>query len=90
MGTTRYSDTNHVWDYEKSMMRHEIEGLKDTVDKLTTELKEIKELLKARPSFTDFKVFKFNEEEEIRTQQEIVRREMQERLQRLSLIKYVR
>ena len=73
----------------------EVQRLRTEVESLKSELKEIKDLLKGRPSFTDFKVFKFNEEEEIRkqqetVQQETVQREQLERLRSLYTMKSIR
>ena len=67
--------TNPPWDYEKDRMREEIEELKDVINSLTIEMEEIKRLMSARASFTDFKVFKFNEEEEKRKEAERIAEE---------------
>lgn len=70
-----YMYTNPPWDYEKDRMREEIEELKDVINSLTIEMEEIKRLMSARASFTDFKVFKFNEEEEKRKEAERIAEE---------------
>ena len=45
----------------------------------------MKKLLSARASFTDFKVFKFNEEEELRKQKELLEEEERRRhMERMS------
>lgn len=65
-------------------MEEEINELKDVVNTLTREINEMKKLLSARASFTDFKVFKFNEEEELRKQkEEEERRRHMERMSRM-------
>jgi len=69
MGMASYI-TNPPYYPERDRMEEEINQLKDVVNTLTREINEMKKLLSARASFTDFKVFKFNEEEEKRIEEE--------------------
>lgn len=78
-----YHYTNPPYYQEKDRMEEEINELKDVVNTLTREINEMKKLLSARASFTDFKVFKFNEEEELRKQKEEEERRHMERMSRM-------
>lgn len=72
---------------ERDRMDEEINQLKEVVNTLTREITEMKKLLSARASFTDFKVFKFNEEEEIRRQKGLLEEEERRRhMERMSRI----
>jgi hypothetical protein len=51
----------------------EINQLKSEINGLRREMEEMRKLMSARVSFTDFKVFKFNEEEEKRKKEEAER-----------------
>lgn len=68
---------------ERDRIDEEINQLKEVVNTLTREITEMKKLLSARASFTDFKVFKFNEEEELRKQKEEEERRHMERMSRM-------
>jgi len=87
MGMASYHYTNPPYYHEKDRMEEEINELKDVVNTLTREINEMKKLLSARASFTDFKVFKFNEEEELRKQKELLEEEERRRhVERMSRI----
>lgn len=83
MGMASYHCTNPPYYHEKDRLEEEINELKDVVNVLTREINEMKKLLSARASFTDFKVFKFNEEEELRKQKEEEERRHMERMSRM-------
>ena len=81
-----YNGTN--WGYENSetkLLKAEVSQLKFELEQLKGEMEEMKKLMSAKASFTDFKVFKFNEEEEKRMMEvESIRLdEMQRRINQL-------
>ena len=63
-GGNPYSDTTSSSDYYE--LKCEVKRLKSELTELKNEMTKFKEFMSTKGSFTDFKVFKFNEEEEKR------------------------
>jgi len=65
LGSSMYSSYSGS-DYSEKELKAEISQLKFELGILKKEMNKFHEFMKTNGSFTDFKVFKFNEEEELR------------------------
>lgn len=71
---------NRYYEYEESsneVLKNEVTQLRNELSELKREMVFFREFMKTKGSFIDFKVFKFNQDEEIRKQEEIDRRRTQ-------------
>jgi len=68
-------------------LQAEVNQLKSELNDLKAEMAKFKEFMSTKGSFTDFKVFKFNEDEEKRKKAEEVLRQQSQLINRLAVFR---